>query len=410
MEMDLIDNLHLLSTVSINIPLEKSSINRLIYIENYHYMEDFLDADSFLLQDELLKANDNKIAIILKNLTTAIKTNCNNDIDLNNLSSISEFQYSYQTNLDEKSISKMYKITSKFPLEDDLFKKYWLKNFIEDCAKIVKIITTILNKEQFYNDDNIIEKQKKSALILFMDKMRDVSSLDHTPFSELYPWYFEEFTTNLKDEIISNLTLLNDAKFDLYLNWLRNKIESDFVYDPEACIIDRWIKEFNLIESEFPYNFNQEVSNLISSFNDTTLKPDEARKVRMIQLEFHWYAVYLEYKKIISFITELTTNKSTEKLIPGDTKPTNPYPRIFTSIKAFEKFQNLLDEFGNGSENLANYSFVFHRMKRDKLIFDDFQQTQFVFFLLDFDINISRIKPKSQLGNNDLREGIYNRI
>ena len=64
--MDLIDNLHLLSTVSINIPLEKSSINRLIYIENYHYMEDFLDADSFLLQDELLKANDNKIAIIFK--------------------------------------------------------------------------------------------------------------------------------------------------------------------------------------------------------------------------------------------------------------------------------------------------------------------------------------------------------
>lgn len=410
MEMDLIDNLHLLSTVSINIPLEKSSINRLIYIENYHYMEDFLDADSFLLQDELLKANDNKIAIILKNLTTAIKTNCNNDIDLNNLSSINEFQYSYQTNLDEKSISKMYKITSKFPLEDDLFKKYWLKNFIEDCAKIIKIITTILNKEQFYNDDNIIEKQKKSALILFMDKMRDVSSLDETPFSELYPWYFIEFTTNLKDEIINNLTLLNDAKFDLYLNWLQDKIETSYVYDPEACIIDKWIKEFNLIEDEFPFDFNQDVSKLISSFDDTTLKPDEARKVRMIQLQFHWYAVYLEYKKIMSFISELKTNKSSGIIIPDETKPTNPYPRIFTSIKAFEKFQNLLDEFGNGSENLANYSFVFHRMKRDKLIFDDFQQTQFVFFLLDFDINISRIKPKSQLGNNDLRVGIYNRI
>jgi hypothetical protein len=112
----------------------------------------------------------------------------------------------------------------------------------------------------------------------------------------------------------------------------------------------------------------------------------------------------------MAFISELKTNKTSGVIIPNETKPTNPYPRIFTSIKAFEKFQNLLDEFGNGSENLANYSFVFHRMKRDKLIFDDFQQTQFVFFLLDFDINISRIKPKSQLGNNDLREGIYNRI
>ena len=70
----------------------------------------------------------------------------------------------------------------------------------------------------------------------------------------------------------------------------------------------------------------------------------------------------------------------------------------------------MVEEFGNGNENLANYSFVYHRMKRDNLIFDDYQQTQFMYFLLDFDINIKRIKPKTQLGNNDLRESIYNRV
>lgn len=88
----------------------------------------------------------------------------------------------------------------------------------------------------------------------------------------------------------------------------------------------------------------------------------------------------------------------------------NPYPRIFTSINAFYKFKNLLDEFGNGTENVANYSFVFHKMKRDRLIFDDYQQTQFIYFLLDFDINISRVKPKSQLGKTELRESIYNKV
>lgn len=91
-------------------------------------------------------------------------------------------------------------------------------------------------------------------------------------------------------------------------------------------------------------------------------------------------------------------------------KEENPYPRIFTTSKAFNKFKNLVEEFGNGNENLANYSFVYHRMKRDNLIFDDYQQTQFMYFLLDFDINIKRIKPKTQLGNNDLRESIYNRV
>lgn len=88
----------------------------------------------------------------------------------------------------------------------------------------------------------------------------------------------------------------------------------------------------------------------------------------------------------------------------------NPYPRIFTSPKAFDKFQKLLEEFGNGDENLANYSFVYHRMVKDKFIYEDYKQTEFMYFLLNFDINIKRIKPKNQLGKNDLRESIYNSV
>ena len=120
-------------------------------------------------------------------------------------------------------------------------------------------------------------------------------------------------------------------------------------------------------------------------------------------------------KKSISDLMKPTTkspevvkvkSKETESKLPSEE---NPYPRIFTSINAYYKFKNLLDEFGNGAENVANYSFVFHKMKRDRLIFDDYQQTQFIYFLLDFDINISRIKPKSQLGKTELRESIYNK-
>jgi hypothetical protein len=121
-------------------------------------------------------------------------------------------------------------------------------------------------------------------------------------------------------------------------------------------------------------------------------------------------------KKSVSDLMRPTKiNQVVEKVgntnnIDNSDKEENPYPRIFTTIKAFNKFKNLLEEFGNSSENLANYSFVYHRMKKDNLIFDDYQQTQFMYFLLDFDINIKRIKPKTQLGNNDLRESIYNRV
>ena len=86
----------------------------------------------------------------------------------------------------------------------------------------------------------------------------------------------------------------------------------------------------------------------------------------------------------------------------------NPYPRIFTSAVAYEKFISLVDEFGKTPNDLANYSFVYHRMVKDKFIFSDYKQKEFVFFLLEFNINIDRIKPKTQLGNNDLRERIYN--
>lgn len=88
----------------------------------------------------------------------------------------------------------------------------------------------------------------------------------------------------------------------------------------------------------------------------------------------------------------------------------NPYPRIFTSNKAYFKFENLLKEFENSRQNLANYSFVFHRMQKDNLIYNDLKQLEFIDFLSTFEIHLDRIKPISQLGNNDLREGIYNRI
>lgn len=85
----------------------------------------------------------------------------------------------------------------------------------------------------------------------------------------------------------------------------------------------------------------------------------------------------------------------------------NPYPRIFKNSKAFQVFKNLLDEFGTDKDNLANYSFVYHRMKKDELIYDDFQKLQFTYFLLNFNIKIDRIKRIGDIGKIELRESIY---
>ena len=118
--------------------------------------------------------------------------------------------------------------------------------------------------------------------------------------------------------------------------------------------------------------------------------------------------VNLDWKVVVN-LTVFSSNDQ-NGVITSTTSETiseNPYPRIFTSNKAFDKFKKLLDEFGNTKENLVNYSFVFHRMKRDGLIYDDFQKLQFTYFLLKFEINIDRIKPMKEIGKLEYRESIY---
>jgi hypothetical protein len=120
-------------------------------------------------------------------------------------------------------------------------------------------------------------------------------------------------------------------------------------------------------------------------------------------------------KSISDVIKSSQSNKTIKEVvetlkIETQLEETNPYPRIFTTTKAFNKFKNLVEEFGKGNQDLANFSFVFHRMKKDNLIFKDLKQIEYIDFLSFFEINLDRLKPISQLGNNDLRESIYNRV
>lgn len=125
------------------------------------------------------------------------------------------------------------------------------------------------------------------------------------------------------------------------------------------------------------------------------------------------YAEFLPVKVKVHPIPLEATLDTIPVEVTGDTisdTNINPYPRIFTTAKAFDKFEKLFAEFGTGSENLSNYSFVYHRMVKDKLIFEYCKQIEFVCFLSDFAIFLDRIKPIKQLGKTKLREGIYNSI
>jgi hypothetical protein len=254
----------------------------------------------------------------------------------------------------------------------------------------------------------MLKSNKKTPLDNFTSSLCDVSILYKMPFSELYPWHFNDITDALKKEIVDNLTSLSDTKFDAYLKYVKDEIEKVYYYDPNNCIIEEWIKKYDLKENDFPFYEDDNVSFLIRTVcDDPNLGIEKKKLVKLIQLGFFWYAVFLESKTIIAFIDELFLEKSSQKSNKVSNPPVNPYPKIFKDYKSYTIFKNLLDEFGNTKENLSNYSFVFHKMTHEDLIHCDLKQQAYFSFLDGFDISISRIKPSGDIGKILFRESIY---
>jgi hypothetical protein len=294
------------------------------------------------------------------------------------------------TNSDLKDLER-YKFESIIECLGYDFKP--LKDFIQGVCDvnsffIYKSFLDIPNDNEL-NYDKIVKKINDAFFKLeaFMaGTIKDYNYFDfNTAFTELF--YFTRKTENFNYENCKRI-----GKYWELTEQIRVDYEKTNFDNKKACNNKAFCHDCNVISS-LAWDRLEE----FNSFQTPDEVEEQTRKKSITDL--------MRPTTINPVIVKVENSNSAAIL----EKEENPYPRIFTSFEAYTKFKNLLDEFGNTKENLANYSFVFHRMKRDKLIFDDYQQTQFVFFLLDFDINISRIKPKTQLGNNDLREGIYNR-
>jgi hypothetical protein len=250
-----------------------------------------------------------------------------------------------------------------------------------------------------------MKKDNLNPLQEFKD-MSNVDILTTSSFSNLYPWYYSDKTARLKEDVLIKMDKLNESKFDTFLKHLRDEIAEYYIYDPNESLIPKTIERFSIKESDFPPFLNKEFEKFIEIIHPYN---KEVFSDYLIQREIHLYAAHLEARKILSFIdgmlgnSEPASSETPEKL-------ENKYPRIFTSQKAYLFFEKLVEEFKIKKYALANFSYIFHRMKKDGLIYEDYQQTEFVFFLLNFDINIDRIKPLNEIGNKENKEEIYNRL
>jgi len=143
--MDFINHLLSFSSKIISLELDKTSVNKIIWLQETYCQEDYLDpyCDSF--QINLINAKDTMLVRIINNFDEAIKSKCGNDLDLSEYSDKDEWSYQYNSDHKQQSINKRYKDIEFTPEDEKEFKKIWLRNYIKVLSQILSNIRTVTN-------------------------------------------------------------------------------------------------------------------------------------------------------------------------------------------------------------------------------------------------------------------------
>jgi len=118
----------------------------------------------------------------------------------------------------------------------------------------------------------------------------------------------------------------------------------------------------------------------------------------------------LEYnqKRKVEYLTSMIQNQNIQ-LSAKPSEPlleTNPYPRIFKDFQAFELFCKLKEVLVVNP--LADYSFIFRRMQKDRFIFEDISEKSFRSWLnSEYEINIEYKFKLLEYCTTDRKKRIY---
>ena len=143
--MDFINHLLSFSSSIISLELDKTSINRIIWLDETYYREDYLDPFCYSFQINLINAKEIMLARIINNFDEAIKSKCGNDIDLSEYSDKDYWEYEKDTDEKQQNINKRYYNITLTPRDEKVFKKIWLRNYIKVLSQIVSNIRIVTN-------------------------------------------------------------------------------------------------------------------------------------------------------------------------------------------------------------------------------------------------------------------------
>lgn len=168
--MDFINHLLSFSSSIISLELDKTSINRIIWLDETYYREDYLDPLCYSFQINLINAKEIMLARIINNFDEAIKSKCGNDIDLSEYSDKDYWKYGNDTDEKQQNINKRYYNIRLTPRDEKVFKKLWLRTYIKDLSQILSNIRTVTNNpkqvaiDKSKNDTSEVKKDAAEAI------------------------------------------------------------------------------------------------------------------------------------------------------------------------------------------------------------------------------------------------------
>lgn len=211
---EFLNDLENLVNSAIDIPLHETKVQRLFFImdEIAINIEEYMSVNNGILQSILFESPE-RTKFLVKQLSKAIDTKCNNDIDLESIDVTHDWGWSGPSN-ESASINSRYKDVRFRPANEALFKKMWLKIFLRDLTKMQSAIHQVLGIEEEELIDSLGYYPFKSNLVKeqFLEYYQVYVSVDN--------WYREVSFIKKKME---QKQLIHDIKDNEFINLLHNQ-------------------------------------------------------------------------------------------------------------------------------------------------------------------------------------------
>jgi hypothetical protein len=246
-------------------------------------------------------------------------------------------------------------------------------------------------------------------------------------------YLIEEINDRVKKDILEILQnhkqnishiLSNNERIDYYINSAKKCIDFDikyfksnfdFVADLENQLC--YIKESSLI-SVLEWYENEDVTDFITIYGEELA--DTGYKIEILDVihiddEDDFIKKYWDlkghkiYPQIINFIEYKTLIKLRDAIPPENRNlETIEHPRIFVENYGFKFFEALKESIVKSP--LADYSFIYRMMLKDKLIYDTIGDSEFRCWLSDvYEIEIDKTKQLHRC-TTDIKKTLYSTI